>query len=259
MLNNSKKDTVLEEINREQSQKINELGRLLHDVKLPITVLQSISDILFKLNAQEELENYIFMLDSNIKYLTRIIKSLKEEITELDEKGNEVLHTDIIGYTEMLIDSVRPVCELSNMIIDFKSDCEYYEYAMNYRYYERIIMNVLKNSVKHAKKCTNISVEITFVDNKIRIAISDNGKNPKSRKLRTVEQKPVSSDSGFVEQSSGEGLYIITSLAKKLSANVTYSVETDGMRFALELTTKEEGTTEDLAKLQLGMEQIIVE
>ncbi len=260
MLNNNKKNTVIDEINQEQSQKINELGRLLHDVKLPITVIQSISDILFKLNAQEELENYIFMLDSNIKYLTRIIKSLKEEITELDEKGNDVLHTDIIGYTEMLIDSVKPVCELHNMTINFNCDTEYYEYSMNYRYYERIIMNVLKNSVKHAKKCTNINVDILFVDDKIRICISDNGKNPKSRKLKTSADKPVNSENDFVDQSSGEGLYIITSLAKKLSANVTYSIESDGMRFALELMSKEENVVkEDLAKLQLGMEQVAVD
>lgn len=256
MLNNNKK-TVLEDIKHEQSQKINELGRLLHDVKLPITVIQSISDILFKLNAQEELENYIFMLDSNIKYLTRIIKSLKEEITEMDEKGNDVLHTDIIGYTEMLIDSVKPVCELNNIDLNFICEREYFEYSMNYRHYERIIMNVLKNSIKHAKKCTEINVELKFIDDKIKVLINDNGKNYKTRKIKTVDEKAVNSENGFVDQSSGEGLYIITSLAKKLSANVTYSIESNGMRFTLELDAKEDGEAmANVEKLQLDMEEV---
>ncbi len=250
MLKNNK-TTHVNELDFEKSININHLSRLLHDAKLPITVLQSLSDIMFKLNEQEEMENYIFMLDSNIKYLIRIMESLKDEINNLDNKNTEMLHTDIIGYTEMLVDSVRPVCEITNISINFLSDCEYFEYSMNYRFYERIILNVLKNSIRHAKNCSNIDIIVKMIENKIKICINDNGQNDKD-----ISDK-VNLENSFVEKSTGEGLYIITSLAKELEAEVEYLITSEGMRFTLVLTINEAvGLDNETNAVQLEMEQI---
>ncbi len=255
MLKNSNAK-LIDELDLEKSIKVNELSRLIHDVKLPITVLQSISDILFKLNEQEEMENYIFMLASNIKYLTRIIESLKDEIIDLDNRDNIMLETDIIGYTDMLVDSVRPVCEVNNININFECDFEYYEYTMNYRFYERIILNVLKNSVRHAKNCTDIIVKMCLDDNKIITYIRDNGQNNTECENINIMKEDNDVEKNFIEKSTGEGLYIITSLAKKLNAKATYAIENDGMRFSLELITKGGLFNNDFDIEQIGMEQL---
>ncbi len=263
-MNTNSKPKQLEDLGVENSIKINDLGRLLHDAKLPITVLQSISDIMFKLNEQEEMENYIFMLDSNIKFLIRIMESLKDEITELDNSNTVLLHTDLIGYTEMIVDAVRPVCEINNVEINYNSEVEYYEYSMNYRFYERIILNVLKNSIRHAKNLTEIDVEVIFEGNKIKVCINDNGQNNNlsedisgKTEPRNKEVDVSNENENFIEKSSGEGLYIITSLAKKLKAEVSYLIENSGMQFTLVLETKEEEYLIDEVFIeQISMEQI---
>ncbi len=254
-INKNEKLTSLNDLSGGKTIRINDLNRLLHDAKLPITVLQSISDIMFKLNAQEEMENYIFILDSNIKYLIRILESLKDEIIDIDNKSFELLNTDIIGYTEMIVDSVRPVCEIKNIIVNFECDLEYYEYSMNYRFYERIILNVLKNSIKHAKNCTNIDVKLKFYENKMKIYINDNGENNEPAKIGTTNF-----GENFIEKSTGEGLYIITSLANELGGNVSYLLLEDGMRFTLELIVKEVNVFGDnLEMVQLEMEEFSCE
>lgn len=214
---------MLDEV--ENEIQLTELSRLLHDLKLPLTVLQSISDILQKLNEQEELENYIFMLDRNINYMNRLIYSIKDFIARLDDESDGVFVTDIVGYVDMLVESVHAVCEIYNIKTTFDSDFDYMEVSVNWRYFERIILNVIQNSIKHAKYCRNIVVQLKYIDGTVKVIVTDDGKN---------DGDNYHNES--FENSSGEGLYIITSLAKKLNANITHHFDRNGMYFSLEFS-----------------------
>ncbi len=219
--------------------RVSELYRLLHDLKLPITVLQSVSDILHKTNKQEELEDYFYMLDRNIKYITRISASIKDTISKMDDENHNVFITDIVGYTEVLVDAIRAVCEIRNIDLIFQCEQDYVECNLNWRNYERILLNVLQNSLKHAKKCTKIKVVLKITNEKIQVKIYDDGKNcdeegeVKEILKKGVEIKPE-------ESSSGEGLFIITTLAKKLNASVEQTIDCFGMRFVLEIPNNDE-------------------
>ncbi len=213
----------------QEKLQVQELQRLLHDLKLPITVLQSLSDILHKMNNQEELQEYFYMLDRNIRYITRISASIKDTIAKIDDEDHNIYNADIIGYTETLVDAIRAVCEIKNIELIFECKEEYAECNLNWRVYERILLNVLQNSLKHAKKCTEIKVILKVLQDKIIVKISDNGKN--------CEESP----NGEVQnESSGEGLFIITTLAKKLKASVEHKFECEGMLFNLEIPNNEE-------------------
>ncbi len=216
-------------MNSEEDIRVSELRRLLHDLKLPVTVLQSLSDILHKENQQQELQEYFFMLDRNIKYITRISNSINDTITKIDDENHNVFNTDIIGYTENLVDSIRAVCEIRNIGLVFECYEEYAECNLNWRNYERIILNVLQNSIKHAKKCTRIKLILKIEDERILVKIFDDGKN--CEELEKGE-KP--------KNSSGEGLFIITTLAKKLNASVSHSFDCYGMKFTLEIPNNED-------------------
>lgn len=216
-------------INELESEiKVNELRRLLHDLKLPLTVIQSISDIMHKLNNQEELENYIFVLDRNISYMGRLANSIRDSLEKLDNEDNGVFTTDIVGYTEMLLESVHSVAEVFGINIVLYNDFDYMEVRLNWKHFERIILNVVQNSLKHAKHCKFINVRIRYIDEKIKIIITDDGKNDGENYLNKS-----------FENSSGEGLYIITSLAKKLNAKLEHYFNENGMYFSLELSDVE--------------------
>ncbi len=216
-------------MNNEEDIKVSELKRLLHDLKLPVTVLQSLSDILHKENQQQELQEYFFMLDRNIKYITRISNSINDTITKIDNENHNVFSTDIIGYTENLVNSIRAVCEIRNIGLIFECYQEYAECKLNWRDYERIILNVLQNSIKHAKKCTRIKLILKVEEDKILVKIFDDGKNCED--LEEGEKPP---------ESTGEGLFIITTLAKKLNASVNHTFDCYGMLFTLEIPNNEE-------------------
>lgn len=203
-------------------RKVEDLNRLMHDLKLPLTVVQSISDIMFKLNEQEELENYIFMLHSNIKYLSRLTKDIQKTINEIDDDSDESYLTDIFGYTEMLVESVQAVCEIKGIKIEYDNQEQFLEVLLNWRCFERIILNVIQNSIKHALDCTEITVLIEFDSNRIKVHIADNGKVKKSKNKENTK-------------SSGQGLFIITSLAKKMNSEVKQNFTESGMRFLLEI------------------------
>ncbi len=214
---------------RDAELKVVELNRLLHDLKLPVTVLQALSDILHKNNQQEELEEYLFMLDRNIRYLTRISTSMKDTILKIDDENENIFINDIVGYTEGMIEGVTPVCEIRNIKLFFECNYDYVECNLNWRQYERILLNVLQNSIKHAKKCTKIKVVLNITNEKIQVKIYDDGKNCDETDTLVMP-----------ENSTGEGLFIITTLAKKLNASVEHSIECYGMRFVLEIPNNEE-------------------
>ncbi len=214
---------------RDAEIKVVELNRLLHDLKLPITVLQALSDMLHKNNKQEELEEYLFMLDRNIRYMTRISTSMKDTILKIDDENENIFENDIVGFTEAMVEGISPVCEIRNIKITFECEQEYAECNLNWRHYERIILNVLQNSIKHAKKCTRIKVVLNISEEKIQVKIFDDGKNCDESDALTVQ-----------ENSSGEGLFIITTLAKKINASVEHRIDCFGMRFVLEIPNNDE-------------------
>ncbi len=216
-------------MNKDEDIRVSELNRLLHDLKLPISVLQAVSDILHKNNKQEDLEEYISMLDRNIRYMTRVSTSMKESIQKIDDENQNVFNSDIVGFTEILVDSIKAVCEIRGIKLFFETYIEYAECNLNWRNYERILLNVLQNSIKHAKKCTRIKVILNVTEEKITVKIFDDGKNCDENDTLA---KP--------EGSSGEGLFIITTLAKKLNARVEHSIDCYGMRFALEIPNNED-------------------
>ncbi len=216
-------------MSKDEDVRVGELNRLLHDLKLPLSVLSAVSEILHKNNKQEELDEYIDMLDRNIRYMSRVATSMKDSIVKIDDENQNIFAADIVGYTEVLLEGIRAVCEIRNIKIIFESFQEYAECNINWRYYERILLNVLQNSIKHAKKCTRIKVILKVTEEKISVKIFDDGKN-----CDETDQlvKP--------EGSSGEGLFIITTLAKKLNASVQHSLDCYGMRFALEILNNDE-------------------
>lgn len=207
-----------------EEERQRELNRLLHDLKLPITVLQSLSDIMHKLNKQDELEEYLLMLDRNTRYITRIATSLKDTIAKIDDEEHNIASSDIVGYTENIVESIRAVCEIRNINLIFECSEEYAECNLNWRNYERILLNVLQNSIKHAIDCTEIKLLLKVTEEKIAVRIWDDGKNS----LHNGVVKTA-------ENSSGEGLFIITTLAKKLNATVEHTFDSCGMYFLLEI------------------------
>ncbi len=214
---------------RDAEIKVVELNRLLHDLKLPITIMQALSDILHKNNQQKELEEYLLMLDRNIRYMTRISNSMKDTILKIDDENEKVFENDIVGYTEAMIEAVTPVCEIRNIKLTFECEQEYVECNLNWRQYERILLNVLQNSIKHAKKCTKIKVILNITNEKIEVKIYDDGKNCDDTDTLNIP-----------ENSSGEGLFIITTLAKKMNASVDHRIDCYGMKFVLEIPNNDE-------------------
>ncbi len=215
---------------------IDEMNRLMHDLKLPITVIQSISETVKKLNQQEVLVSYLYMLDRNIRYMTRIIDGIKETVNRYEDLEGEEFFSDFIGYSESILDTVKPVCDLRNIEVDFQSEEDYFEVSLNWSYYERIVYNVLQNSIKHAKNCTLIQVIVKIEENNINVTITDDGKN------LTNESKQ---DETKVD-SQGEGFFIITSLARKLNSTIEHYFTKQGMFFSIDIPIEETQITRQM-------------
>lgn len=218
---------------------IEEMNRLMHDLKLPITVVQSISETVKKLNEQEDLVSYIYMLDRNIRYMTRIIDSMRDTVNKYEDMIGEEFLSDFIGYSESIVETVKPVCDLKKIKIDFDSSVEYLELVLSWNFYERIIYNIIQNSVKHAKNCTLISFKIFVNEDFIEVEIRDNGEN------NTAPNNKDDEPSEKVE-ASGEGLFIITSLVKKIDSKMEHYLCDEGMYFKLTIPILEANTTKQL-------------
>ncbi|MEG0773971.1 ATP-binding protein [Clostridium sp.] len=234
-------------------------ANISHELRTPINVIFSALQLMeLSYKDKADIKKDVFLkykdtLKQNIYRLIRLVNNLID-ITKIDSGFFEVIieNHNIISVVEDITLSVAQYIENKDIELTFDTEVEEKIIACDPHALERIMLNLLSNSVKFTKPGGNIKVNIFDKDKSIIISVTDTGSGIPKNKLDVIFQRFRQADELHTRnhEGSGIGLALTKELVQMHGGNI--SVESEygiGTSFIIEIPIKviaENGKEKDM-------------
>jgi PAS domain S-box-containing protein len=217
-----------------------------HEFKTPLNVILGVMQLVniqngseYNNKSMEAYNKYLPIMKQNCFRLLRLINNLLD-ITKIEAGYLELnfKNHDIIKIIEDVTLSVAEYAKNNSISIIFDTEIEERVMRCDEEKIERIILNLLSNSIKYNKDTGEIYVNVYDKKESILISIRDTGIGiPKERLGEVFERfKRVDTSLHRINEGTGIGLALVKSLVEKhggeISVNSKYG---EGTEFLIEL------------------------
>ena len=234
-----------------EAHKINDVKKsefistLSHELKTPLNIFYSIIQLLDKTESigikefKESYDKYSSSLKLNTKRMLRLVNNIVDS-TRIDtgilkaEFGNY----EIVSIVEDIVISTVPFAQSKNISIRFDTNIEEHFIKCDPAMIEKIVLNLVSNSIKYTENGGSIKVDIILKDDILEILFKDTGIGiPYELKDKIFNRfSRVDSSLKRLNEGSGIGLNIVKSMVEVHNGNISvYSVLNEGSIFKVEL------------------------
>lgn len=199
------------------------LANISHELKTPLNVIFSaiqVLDLNRNFNSKEfknKQNKYLRIMKQNCYRLMRLISNLLD-ITKINSGFLKLnLHNrDIVSLVEDITLSIVPYFESRKIELTFDTDVEEKIMAVDSDKMERIILNLLSNSIKFTKPGGRIFVNINDKENVVLIKVRDTGIGIPEDKMSIIFERFGQVNKSFrrEREGSGIGLYLVKSFVE---------------------------------------------
>ncbi|HHD2583497.1 TPA: sensor histidine kinase [Clostridium perfringens] len=213
---------------------------ICHELRTPINVISSALQ-LNNLNIENKNLNSIernnLVIKQNCLRLIRTINNFIDanKISEGQIETN-IMVLNIVEVVENILDASAEYINKKKINFIFDPDFEEIFIAIDSEFLERIILNLLSNSVKYGRKNGNIYVKIYFEGKDLVIMIENDGVSISYDEQKYIFDKFTKSNKALnrTQEGSGLGLYISKSLMKMQGGDLKVEIyEGYGNKFKL--------------------------
>ena len=198
-------------------------ANLSHEFKTPLNIILAIVQLL-NMNIENkkiysyddvDLSNYMKLIRQNAYRLLRLANNLID-ISRIDAGFYKLnlTNNNIVNIVEDISLSVVEYANRNGINLVFDTDCEDLVIACDPDKIERIILNLLSNSIKNTDAGGSIHITLSNNEESVSISVADNGKGIPKEKLPKIfdrfEQVEKSLNRSF--EGSGIGLSLVHSL-----------------------------------------------
>ena len=221
-----------------EAHKINDIKKsefistLSHELKTPLNIFYSIIQLLDKTESigikefKETYDKYSSSLKLNSKRMLRLVNNIVDS-TRIGtglfkaEFGNY----EIVSIIEDIVISTVPFAQSKNISIEFDTNVEEHFIKCDPAMIEKIVLNLVSNSIKYTKNEGYIKIDITLQEDILEIFFEDTGIGiPNELKDKIFDRfSRVDSSLKRANEGSGIGLSIVKSMIEV--HNGTISVE----------------------------------
>ncbi len=245
------KDELIKEILKLKEEKqIQEdfLLNISHDLRSPLNVILSAMQCYGDIKCSDHFN----IIKRNCYKMLKLVNNLIDT-TKLCKKyySLNLINIDIISLIEGDIELIDKYAKQKNISLVFDTNVEEYIMAIDPEAIDRVITNLLSNSIKFSPDNSEICVNVWSGENEIVISIKDQGigiplndqKNIFNRFIQSTKNK----NSEY--QGSGIGLDLVRYLTEAHNGNVRLiSEENKGCEFILELPKRKVEESKSNAK-----------
>ncbi len=243
---NEKKLTETKEYNKMLTEFFSNIS---HELKTPLNVILGAIQILsIKDNTQisqgnqDKFNKYLRVMKQNCYRLLRLVNNLID-LSKFDSgylKLN-LCNLNIVSVVEEIILSVAHYVENRGLSIVFDTDIEEKTVAVDADKIERIMLNLLSNSIKFTDAGGSISVNISHKEDTVAISVRDTGIGIPKDKLNSIFDRFGQVDKSLTrnKEGSGIGLSLVKTLVELHGGNISIiSVEGEGSEVVMELPVR---------------------
>ncbi|WP_195986712.1 HAMP domain-containing sensor histidine kinase [Clostridium sp. D53t1_180928_C8] len=219
-----------------ESHRINDIKKsefistLSHELKTPLNIFYSIIQLLDKTESigikefKETYDKYSSSLKLNSKRMLRLVNNIVDS-TRIDsgvfkaEFGNY----EIVSIIEDIVISTVPFAQSKNISIEFDTNVEEHFIKCDPAMIEKIVLNLVSNSIKYTKNEGYIKIDITLQEETLEIFFEDTGIGiPDELKDKIFDRfSRVDSSLKRVNEGSGIGLSIVKSMIEVHNGSIS--------------------------------------
>lgn len=221
----NEKKSVLEHEIQMETLKNEFFTNISHEFKTPLNIIISASKLIntyIENRAKENLNDIILKkytksIEKNAFRLERLVNNLID-ITKIDSGDYEISinNYNIVSLVENIALAVVDYIRSEDISIIFDTNKEEKIVKCDKESIERIILNLLSNSIKHIHGEGNIVVNINAYEDYVDITVKDDGEGISKEYIENVFNKFGQADKSLSRkhEGSGLGLFIVKSLVE---------------------------------------------
>ena len=234
-----------------EAHKINDVKRsefistLSHELKTPLNIFYSIIQLLDKTEAigikefKEAYDKYSGSLKLNSKRMLRLINNIVDS-TRIDtgDLKAEFGNYEVVSIVEDIVMSIVPFAQSKNISVEFDTNIEEHFIKCDPVMIEKIVLNLVSNSIKYTKGKGSIKVDLMLKDDILEMDFKDTGIGiPYELKDKIFHRfSRVDSSLRRSNEGSGIGLNIVKSMIEVHNGSISVdSVLNEGSVFKVKL------------------------
>jgi len=242
---NEKNKKIIAELKYYDKLKMEFFTNLSHELRTPLNVIFSAIQVIDKTSKSNNANNiesnkinkYTNIMKQNCYRLTRLMNNFLD-ISKIDSENFsiELQYIDIINEVEDIVLSIADYVEDKGLSIIFDTEVEEKIIACDTNAIERIMLNLLSNSVKFTPAGGSIKVNIYSRYDQILISVKDTGIGIPLKKQKSIFERFVQVDKSLSRnrEGSGIGLSLVKSLVELHKGTITLvSSPNEGSEFIL--------------------------
>ena len=195
-----------------------------HELRTPLNIIMNSSNLLKIKVLEDNFDKEYFLkqtsyITKNSKRLLRLVNNLID-VNKIESGDMEVNYTleNIVEVVEDTTLSIVDLAERRNIKVVFDTDEEEIITSIDKEKIERIMLNLLSNSIKFSNENGFIHVNVTHNNNYVNIEVIDDGKgmseNLKSHLFEKFKREDSSTSLIREQEGSGLGLFIVNGLIR---------------------------------------------
>jgi heavy metal sensor kinase len=211
-----------------------------HELKTPIAIIKGESEV--ALRKERQIEDYQNVLKVNIEEANRMIHIIEDLLflTKLDYNPGNIKKErfDFADFFKEIQTRAATLASHKNITLNAELPQTVITTEGNKLHLSRMFFNIIQNAIKFTPEGGRIDIMVESAQDKIRVAITDNGPGISDKDLPKIFQRFFHSDKFKSESSEGTGLGL--SIAKSIAQFHNGDIEVrskfgDGATFTVSL------------------------
>lgn len=207
-------DKMAESVEQWQDVKNRFFINMSHEIKTPLNVIFASVQLIENYKSITEFETYKNKISSQMKIIKQNcyrLMRLTRNLLDISRHDNGFLkinlgNYDIVKIVGGITNSVKKYTEAKGINLVFKSDIDSLIMACDPDMIERILLNLISNSLKFTDKGGTITVNISAGEGNLLLTVKDTGIGIPRDKLDCVFKRFKQADDPFKRNSEGTGI-----------------------------------------------------
>lgn len=217
---------------RLEREKAEMIEALAHDLKTPISIISGYAEALLESGASEDKRRrYLTVIRDNARKSAGLVRQLQYSAELESFEGRlQVSPVEPVSWTEKLVKQFEPAAGSKEIRIFFQPEGSRGVYLMDPEKLERILGNILSNSISYTPAGGRIEVGLKADGRQLRFRIRDTGPGFAPGEEDKVFERFYRADKarGQAEGHSGLGLYIAKRLVESHGGQIQAGNAEDG-------------------------------
>ncbi|MDN3019706.1 HAMP domain-containing sensor histidine kinase [Paenibacillus sp. BSR1-1] len=183
------------------------LASISHELRTPLTYIKGYAEIARRGDTTAaDRDNYLGIIHEEAVKLAKLVKDLFN-LAKMDENSFSIEKEEVhlLPYFQGIIEKVSPALKENNMQLLLSCPSELYKELDPIRF-EQVIVNLLDNARKYSEPHTKITVTVNQEDDKLHIAVRDEGKGIPEKDLARIFERFYRVDKSRTRALGGSGL-----------------------------------------------------